>query len=84
MNYDWLFGDSSQTSKDKQSFEVCEPLWSTKDGTKIPISKMTTTHICNCIKLLERKNMYKCKSYQDLKNELEQRKAGKLEVSFSL
>ena len=30
--------------------------WTTKDGTEIPISQMTTTHIENCIKLLQRTN----------------------------
>jgi len=28
--------------------------WITKDGVEIPISQMTTSHIENCIKLMER------------------------------
>ena len=28
--------------------------WTTKDGVEIPISSMTTAHIKNCIKLMER------------------------------
>jgi hypothetical protein len=28
--------------------------WTTKDGAEIPISQMTTAHIENCIKLMER------------------------------
>ena len=28
--------------------------WTTKDGVEIPITEMTTSHIENCIKLMER------------------------------
>lgn len=89
-SYDWLFGESSETLKDSpkagQSFEVSttEPIWTTTKGDKIPLSKMETRHICNCIRLLESKHMYKHKWYRILQNELERRKAGKLEASYSL
>lgn len=90
-SYDWLFGESSETLEDSpkagQSFEVSatdDPIWTTKDGNKIPLSKMETRHICNCIRLLESKHMYHHKWYRILQNELERRKAGKLETSFSL
>ncbi len=29
-------------------------IWTTKDGVEIPITEMTTAHIENCIKLMER------------------------------
>lgn len=88
-SYDWLFGESSETLEDSpkagQSFEVSatdDPIWTTKDGNKIPLSKMETRHICNCIRLLESKHHHKW--YRIFQNELERRKAGKLETSFSL
>lgn len=86
MDYDWLFGEGSETLEDSpsQSFEVFEPIWTTKDGNKIPLSKMATSHICNCIRLLESKNEYKNLWYRIFKNELKRRKANKLETSFSL
>lgn len=64
--YDWLFDESSETLEDSpkagQSFEVSatdDPIWTTKDGNKIPLSRMETRHICNCIKLLESKHNHK-------------------------
>lgn len=30
------------------------PVWITRDGTEIPIDKMTTQHILNAIKMIER------------------------------
>lgn len=90
-SYDWLFGESPETSEDSpkagQSFEVSatdDPIWTTARGDKIPLSKMETRHICNCIRLLESKHMYKHKWYRIFQNELERRKTGKLEVSYSL
>jgi len=29
-------------------------IWTTKDGVEIPITEMTTSHIENCIKMMER------------------------------
>jgi hypothetical protein len=29
-------------------------IWTTKDGVEIPIAEMTTAHIENCMKLMER------------------------------
>lgn len=85
-DYDWLFGEDSETLEDSpsQSFEVSEPIWTTKDGDEIPLSKMTTSHICNCIRLLESRGKFKHKWYQIFKSELERRRANKLETSFSL
>lgn len=90
--YDWLFEDSDTIAeKDVQeeksesaSFSVTEPIWTTAEGDKIPLSKMETRHICNCIKLLESKNMFKHKWYRIFQDELARRRAGKLETSFSL
>ena len=90
--YDWLFEDSdtiaekdTQEEKSKSvSFSVIEPIWTTANGDKIPLSKMETRHICNCIKLLESKRKFKNKWYQIFQDELARRKAGKLETSFSL
>lgn len=31
-----------------------EPMWTMRDGTKIKVSKMETSHINNCIRMLER------------------------------
>lgn len=87
-SFDWLFGESPSTeAHESESFEVSdplEPIWTTVRGDKIPLSKMETRHICNCIKLLESKSMYKHKWYQIFKDELTRRRASKLKVSFSL
>lgn len=90
-SFDWLFGESPETSEDSpkagQSFEVSatdDPIWTTKDGNKIPLSKMETRHICNCIRLLESKHMYHHKWYRIFQNELERRRTGQLETSYSL
>ena len=90
--YDWLFEDSdtiaekdTQEEKSKSvSFSVTEPIWTTANGDKIPLSRMETRHICNCIKLLESKSKFKNKWYQIFKDELARRRASKLETSFSL
>lgn len=51
-SFDWLFGDPSpelvQTDRSPD-----EPVWTTAKGDKIPLSKMTNSHICNCINLLK-------------------------------
>lgn len=103
-SFDWLFGESSETLEDSpkagQSFEVSstdDPIWTTKNGNKIPLSKMETRHICNCIRLLESKHMYHHKWgdsekrkrfleswYRIFQNELERRRTGQLETSYSL
>lgn len=78
---------SEDSPKAGQSFEVSatdDPIWTTKDGNKIPLSKMETRHICNCIRLLESKHMYKHKWYRIFQNELERRRTGQLETSYSL
>ena len=51
-------------------------IWITKDGRKIPIEKMTTSHIENTIKLLERKNIMDLwlPWIERFKKELEKRK----------
>ena len=88
--YSWLFEESS-TLREGESFSLSvdirdyyEPVWTTKNGDKIALSKMETRHICNCINLLESKRMYKNKWYKILKDELERRRASKLKASFSL
>lgn len=82
-SYDWLFGES-HSPKAGQSFEVSptDPVWTTAKGDKIPLSKMETRHICNCINLLESKKMYR--RYRIFKDELERRRTGQLETSYSL
>ena len=90
--YDWLFEDSDTiaekgTQEEKSesvTFSVTEPIWTTANGDKIPLSKMETRHICNCIKLLESKSKFKNKWYQIFQDELARRRASKLETSFSL
>ena len=85
-SYDWLFEDTIggvlEEKSESTSFQVPEPGWTTANGDKIPLSKMETRHICNCIKLFESKNMYKW--YRIFKEELERRRTGKLESSFAL
>lgn len=69
-SYDWLFedsdtiGDALEEKSNGASFSVEEPIWTTAKGDKIPLSKMETRHICNCIRLLESKNMFKHKWYR--------------------
>lgn len=36
--------------------EYDEPVWTTNDGYVIPISEMSTSHIKNCIKLINKSN----------------------------
>lgn len=85
-SYDWFFEDTIggvlEEKSESTSFQVPEPVWTTANGDKIPLSKMETRHICNCIKLFESKNMYKW--YRIFKEELERRRTGKLESSFAL
>lgn len=89
-SYDWLFEDSDtikgapEEKSESASFSVEEPIWTTTKGDKIPLSKMETRHILNCIKLLESKGMFKNKWYRILNDELTRRRASKLKVSFSL
>lgn len=77
---------SEDSPKAGQSFEVSptDPVWTTAKGDKIPLSKMETRHICNCINLLESKKMYRHKWYRIFKDELERRRTGQLETSYSL
>ena len=35
-----------------------ELIWTTRDGTKIPLRKMTDEHIKNCLNCMERANAY--------------------------
>lgn len=85
-SYDWLFEETEEDEpKEDLSFSVSpEPIWTTADGDKIPLSKMTSSHIINCIKLLTRKGLVKNHWYQIFQDELKRRKASKLETSFSL
>lgn len=105
--FNWLFEESSTIREEKEespSFsspvnikDYYEPVWTTKNGDKIALSKMETRHILNCIRLLESKHMYhhKCGDsekhkhfleswYRIFQNELERRKTGQLETSYSL
>lgn len=92
--FDWLFEESGTIREEKEessSFSLSvnikdyyEPVWTTKNGDKIALSKMETRHILNCIRLLESKHMYHHKWYRIFQNELERRKTGKLEASYSL
>lgn len=83
-SYDFedTIGGVLEEKSESTSFQVPEPVWTTANGNKIPLSKMETRHICNCIKLFESKNMYKW--YRIFKEELERRRTGKLESSFAL
>ncbi len=46
--------------------------WTMKDGTQIEISQMTTSHIKNCLKMLERGRFNK-EIYDELVKELRSR-----------
>lgn len=97
-NYDWLFGECSEDSPIvSQSSEIPEPIWITKNGDKIPLSKMETRHIRNCINLLESKGKYKHKWgdsekrkrfleswYKIFQDELERRMNNPLITNYSL
>lgn len=51
-SYDWLFDDSStEVVQTEESSD--EPVWTTAKGDKIALSKMTSSHICNCINMLK-------------------------------
>ena len=43
--------EMTPSSKGKK---VTEPMWKMKDGTEIALSTMTSSHICNCILLLQK------------------------------
>lgn len=84
-NYDWLFGECSEDSPIvSQSSEIPEPIWTTKNGDKILLSKMETRHIRNCINLLESKGKYKHKWYKIFQDELERRMNNPLITNYSL
>lgn len=81
-NYDWLFGECSEDSPIvSQSSEIPEPIWITKNGDKIPLSKMETRHIINCINLLESKGKYKW--YKIFQDELIRRRNSPLLTNYS-
>lgn len=91
MDYDWLFGESFETLEDcpetSQSSKVpIEPIWTTAKGDKIPLSKMETRHITNCMRLLEDKpyTAFSKKWLCIFGNELARRKSTPLERGFSL
>lgn len=81
-NYDWLFGECSEDSPIvSQSSEIPEPIWITKNGDKIPLSKMETRHIINCINLLESKGKHKW--YKIFQDELIRRRNSPLLTNYS-
>lgn len=80
--YDWLFEEPSEIIENSPN--ISEPIWTTKAGNKIPLSKMTSRHICNCIKLLESRNLYKHKFYRIFKEELKRRKSISIKTNFIL
>lgn len=55
---------SAKSPKPKSRRKKSEPIWTTRDGQKIPISQMTDTHLVNSIKLLER--TAEAKWYEDV------------------
>lgn len=50
-----IYGDFIADYQFEYDFPYGVPcnVWTAKDGTKIPVSKMTTSHIKNCIRMLE-------------------------------
>lgn len=59
-NYEGILEFCSSEDTDWDSMWMYYPIedysiWKQKDGTKIPIKDMTTSHIKNCIKMIVRK-----------------------------
>lgn len=61
----------------KHQENIKKSIWVAKDGTKYLISKMQTSHIKNCIKMIQRSNYYWRPEYlEPLTNELKLRQNG--------
>lgn len=53
---------------------MLELIWTTKIGVRIPVSKMGTRHIVNCIRMIERSGFsWRSEYYARLQLELELR-----------
>jgi hypothetical protein len=78
-SYDWLFDNNGEEEKPEEVI-IDEPCWTTREGVKIPLSKMTSRHIVNCLKFISKKHPWRAA----LLNELEKRKKQPLKGDFSL
>jgi hypothetical protein len=53
IEYDYEYEDEYRRIEDEARIGV----WTTRAGEKIPVSEMTTSHISNTIRFLERKDI---------------------------
>ena len=59
---------------EEDKYNLIHKIWVTRNNVKIPINKMETTHIKNCIKCIERSNFkLRPEYYKLLKQELTRR-----------
>lgn len=84
-SYDWLFDDSS-TEVHQAEESSDEPVWVTGKGDKIPLSKMTNSHIGNCINMLKvrGRSAYEEKWLTIFRNEYLRRLNTPIEGGFTL
>lgn len=85
--YDWLFDDPPIVKVVQTEEPLDEPVWTTKKGQKIPLSKMTNSHICNCINMLKdrgHRTEYEDKWLYILRNEYLKRLNNPIQSNFNL
>ncbi len=63
----------------KKFRELHDDYWLTKERELIPIEEMETSHILNCVNMLERAGQEKTKAYEGLLREINRRTNIKLE-----
>lgn len=78
MEYDWLFSDTF-LDESTISEPIDEPIWTTSDGNKIPLSKMTNSHILNCINKLRGT---RSKWLEIFRDEYKRRKESSIKTGF--
>lgn len=80
-SYEWLFSGSLTIVLEP----LDEPIWTTASGEEIPLSKMTTRHIVNCINHLKTcKSKYNDRWIAIFKAEYKRRLSLPLEQTFTL
>lgn len=82
--YDWLFDDSStEVHQTEESSD--EPVWTTAEGKHIPLSKMSSSHIHNCINMLKGKRSVQAEKWiANFTKEINRRSSIPFEGEFTL